>query len=145
MSQFDFSFNQMTAPNPTMKRNSGFDHYHAQTATGGSGSGNYHIPFNLSPLNEFDEIYEDPLNKAMILDQSLSLSSCGGDSVWSKHRHLDAKDNEEANLTDLLLPQLTSDDIVLKQPPRPQSFPAFSSKHQPMNIVSPDQLCHDTT
>lgn len=35
----------------------------------------------LSPLNEFDEEYENPLNKAMILDCSIK-----GGFMWSKSR-----------------------------------------------------------
>jgi len=71
ISQFDFSFNNMTGPNPsTSKRHSSFDPtQHATAATIGSG---FNLPFNLSPLNEFDDQFEDPLNKAMIMDQICS-------------------------------------------------------------------------
>lgn len=70
ISQFDFSFNQMTGPNPSFKRHSSIDPtQHATAATITSG---FHIPFTLSPLNEFDDQFEDPLNKGMIMDQSCS-------------------------------------------------------------------------
>lgn len=38
------------------------------------------IPFSLSPLNEFDEEYENPLNKGMIIESTVS------GFLWSKKR-----------------------------------------------------------
>lgn len=73
-SQFDF-FN--SAPiqvfsHPSMKRHSSIE----QPTTAGGGP----VPFMLSPLNEFDEEYENPLNKAMILDHTAT------GFTWSKRR-----------------------------------------------------------
>ena len=99
----------MTGPNQSFKRHSSIDPtQHATAATITSG---FHIPFTLSPLNEFDDQYEDPLNKGMIMDQSCSQQS--------KHKSLqnnidevsDHHDNKGFSLAALLLPHMNPDDI----------------------------------
>jgi hypothetical protein len=55
-----------------------------------STSGN--ILFTLSPLNEFDEEYDNPLNKAMILETTSSVGG-GNHLLWSSKQKEDQ--NEE--------------------------------------------------
>lgn len=125
ISQFDFSFNHMTGPIPsTSKRHSSFDpNQHATAATIGSG---FNHPFNLSPLNEFDDQFEDPLNKAMIMDQSCSsaLNSKAKQSATLTHGEETCDvggDPKNFSLAALLLPHISPDDINLVGY---ESFPA---------------------
>lgn len=133
ISQFDFSFNHLTGPNPsTSKRHSSFDPtQHATAATIGSG---FNIPFNLSPLNEFDDQFEDPLNKAMIMDQSCSsLNSkvkhhqSGAQTLLQGEETCDAGgDPKNFSLAALLLPHIGPDDINL-------SYDCFTPNNQTLN------------
>jgi hypothetical protein len=64
----------LTGPNPTIRRGSSIDT--TQQHTGSA----FNAPFVLSPLNEYDEEYENPLNKAMIVECTVT------GFVWSKRR-----------------------------------------------------------
>ena len=75
-SQFDF-FREVpqTGPHPSMRgRSTPID----QNTSAGGHPHTHQLPFMLSPLNEFDEEFENPLNKAMIVESTAT------GFTWSK-------------------------------------------------------------
>ena len=79
-SQFDFFRDgPQTGPHPSMRgRSTPID----QNTSAGGQAHTHQLPFMLSPLNEFDEEFENPLNKAMIVECTAT------GFTWSKEKQV---------------------------------------------------------
>ena len=79
-SQFDFFRDgPQTGPHPSMRgRSTPID----QNTSAGGQPHTHQLPFMLSPLNEFDEEFENPLNKAMIVECTVT------GFTWSKEKEV---------------------------------------------------------
>jgi hypothetical protein len=115
-SQFDF-FREgpQTGVNPSIRgKSSPLDQ---NTSAGGTNT-HQTIPFMLSPLNEFDEEYENPLNKAMIIDHTAT------GFTWTKRKeeHSTASSNPNILLSsdgDLLIKDESIPHEIVLVPPNP--------------------------
>ena len=123
-SQFDF-FRDAPQTGPQQRGRS--SHMDQSTSAGGGV-----IPFMLSPLNEFDEEFENPLNKAMIVESTAT------GFTWSKPKQqqimvqpstASSADNKASGM----LLSSEGDVLVEEEPPFPPNPFKLQQEYEAMN------------